>query len=141
VTVRIQILSSVVVVGLCALPAANILAAPPNIVVAGSCDGAGNSIFTITNTGGDMTTNYTWNIYQNSIFLTSGPFSLTAGQSMQLTINGLYGNVMVTIKNGTTPAAVEIASATAFCVTPTPTVTRTPTRTPVPPNIVVTGVV
>src|SRR5436853_30168 len=52
--------------------------APPIITVTGTCDGAGNSVFTITNTGGAMTTNYTWEIYQNSVFLTSGVFMLTA---------------------------------------------------------------
>jgi hypothetical protein len=93
---------------------------PPSITVAGSCDTFGNSIFTITNIGGAMTSNYTWELYQNNVFLTSGVFQLAAspgpGNSLQLTINGLYGNLAVAIKNGTTPAAVEIARATAFCV-------------------------
>ena len=91
---------------------------PPIISVTGSCDKFGNSVFTITNTGGDMQSNYTWEIYQEGTFLTSEPFSLTgsgANGSMILSINGLYGNVMVDVKNGTTPSAVQIASAIAFC--------------------------
>src|SRR5437762_3209896 len=110
--------------------------APPLITVTGSCDGAGNSVFTITNLGGAMTSNYTWEIYQNSVFLTSGVFQLAAfpgpSNSQQLTINGLYGTIMVAVRNGTTPAAVQIASASAFCVTPTPTKSRTPTITRTP---------
>jgi hypothetical protein len=93
---------------------------PPNITVSGTCDTFGNSVFTIKNLGGAMTTNYTWELYQNNVFLTSGTFLLTAAgtasDSQQLTINGLYQNITVAIKNGTTPAAIQIASATAFCV-------------------------
>lgn len=100
------------------LPAAAFV--PPNITVSGTCDTFGNSVFTIKNTGGAMTTNYTWELYQNNVFLTNGVFSLTAagtpGDTQQLTINGLYGTLMTAIKNGTTSAAVQIASATAFCV-------------------------
>lgn len=109
---------------------------PPNLTLSGACDGAGNSIFTIRNLGGAMTANYTWEIYQNSIFLTSGLFQLTAagttGDTQQLTINGLYGNLRVAVRNGTTPSAVEIGSATALCITPTPTITRTGTITKTP---------
>ena len=115
-------------------------ATPPNIVLTGSCDGAGNSQFIITNTGGAMTVSYTWELYQNSVFLTSGPFTLAAagnpGSSLQLTINGLYNNLMVVIRDN---LGVQLTSATVLCVTPTPTTTRTPTATPVPPNIVLTG--
>jgi hypothetical protein len=93
---------------------------PPNLTLNGTCDTFGNSVFTIKNLGGAMTTSYTWEIYQNNVFLTSGTFLLTAAgtsnDTQQLTINGLYGNVGVKIKNGTTPAAVEILSTTAFCV-------------------------
>src|ERR1700741_4587818 len=75
--------------------------APPNVTLTGTCDLFGNSAFTIKNIGGAMTTNYTWEIYQESAFLTSGTFMLTkAGTSsdtQQLTINGLYGNVSVAI--------------------------------------------
>ena len=98
--------------------------APPNLTLDGSCDGFGNSIFTIKNTGGAMTVNYTWNLYQNTVFLTSGPFSLTkagtTGDTIQLSINGLFGNVTVTVRdnNGT-----DLLSNTVFCVDPTPTVT------------------
>ena len=103
---------------------------PPNLTLAGTCDGAGNSVFTIANLGGAMTVNYTWELYQNSIFLTSGPFSLTAsgatGDTIQLTINGLYGNLAVTIRDN---KGDQINSATAFCTTPTPTITRTATIT------------
>ncbi len=96
----------------------------------GSCDGAGNAAFTITNTGGAMTVPFTWELYQNSVFLTSGPFTLTAagtpGSTTQLTINGLYGNLSVVIRdnNGT-----QVTSASAFCPTPTGTPTRTSTTT------------
>jgi hypothetical protein len=100
--------------------------APPNLTLTGTCDTFGNSVFTIKNLGGAMTTNYTWEIYQNNVFLTSGVFQLTAAgtssDTQQLTINGLYGNIAVAIKNGTTPAAVEITRVTAFCVE-RPTVT------------------
>ncbi|HEX3084498.1 MAG TPA: hypothetical protein VHP99_08265, partial [Pyrinomonadaceae bacterium] len=93
---------------------------PPNITLTGTCDTFGNSAFTIKNLGGAMTTNYTWELYQNNVFLTSGTFSLTAAgtpsDNQLLTINGLYQNITVTIKNGTTPSAVQILSATAFCV-------------------------
>ncbi len=106
---------------------------PPYIVLAGTCDGAGNSVFTITNTGGAMTVSYTWELYQNSVFLTSGPFTLTAngsaGNSTQLTINGLYGNLMVAIRDN---LGVQLTSDTVFCATPTPTITRTGTNTSTP---------
>src|SRR6478609_2808556 len=46
--------------------------APPNLTLTGTCDGAGNSVFTIKNLGGAMTISYTWEIYQNGVFLTSG---------------------------------------------------------------------
>ena len=89
---------------------------PPILGVVGSCDSQGNSIFTITNTGGAMTVNYTWELYQESIFLTSGPFSLTVasttGDKLQLSINGLYGNLTVRIKDNN---GVQIGSASAFC--------------------------
>ncbi|GAP16606.1 sortase [Levilinea saccharolytica] len=113
---------------------------PPNITLSGSCDGAGNSIFTITNTGGAMTVNYTWELYQNGVFLTSGPFTLTAagntGSSLQLTINGLYGQLTVVIRDNN---GVQVTSGAATCATPTPTVTRTPTATPIPPSITLSG--
>ena len=113
--------------------AAGPAAADPIIGVTGSCDGAGNAVFTITNSGTAMTSNYTWEIYQNGVFLTSGVFLLAGapgpGNTQQLTINGLYGNLRVDVRNGTTPAAVVVASATTVCVTPTPTPTRTFTRT------------
>ena len=54
------------------------VAPPPNITLSGSCDTFGNSQFTIKNIGGAMTTNYTWELYQNSVFLTNGTFMLTA---------------------------------------------------------------
>src|SRR6476659_5951189 len=77
---------------------------PPNITVSGTCDTFGNSVFTLKNLGGAMTTNYTWELYQNSVFLTSGTFLLTAAgtpsDNQQLTINGLYQNITVAVKNG-----------------------------------------
>ena len=113
---------------------------PPNIVLSGSCDGAGYSVFTISNTGGAMTVSYTWEVYQNGVFLTSGPFTLAAagapGDSTQLSISGLYGQIMVVIRDNN---GVQVASDTADCATPTPTVTRTPTATPVPPSIAISG--
>lgn len=106
---------------------------PPSITLSGSCDGAGNSVFTITNTGGAMTVNYTWELYQNSVFLTSGPFTLTAagntGSSLQLTINGLYGQLTVVIRDNN---GVQVTSGSATCATPTPTITRTGTSTYTP---------
>ena len=49
-----------------------------------------------------MTVNYTWELYQNSVFLTSGPFLLTAagtaGDHQVLTINGLFGVIEVRVK-------------------------------------------
>jgi hypothetical protein len=112
--------------------------APPNITVSGTCDGFANSVFTIKNLGGAMTTNYTWEIYQESVFLTSGVFQLTkggtTGDTMQLTINGLYGNIVVAVKNGTTPAAIEITRATAFCVDNHPSVTINQASTQVDPT-------
>ena len=113
---------------------------PPNIVLSGSCDGAGYSVFTISNTGGAMTVSFTWELYQNGVFLTSGPFTLAAagtpGSSTQLSISGLYGQIMVVIRDNN---GVQVASDTADCATPTPTVTRTPTATPVPPSIAISG--
>ena len=90
--------------------------APPVITVAGTCDASANSQFAITNIGGAMSVNYTWELYQNSVFLTSGPFLLTAagtpGATQVLTINGLYGVLTVRIKSNT---GVEVANATATC--------------------------
>ncbi|HQD64590.1 MAG TPA: hypothetical protein PLJ16_05135 [Casimicrobium huifangae] len=90
--------------------------APPVITVAGTCDASANSQFAITNIGGAMSVNYTWELYQNSVFLTSGPFLLTAagtpGATQVLTINGLYGALAVRIKSNT---GVEVANATATC--------------------------
>ena len=54
---------------------------PPNITLTGSCDTFGDSTFTITNTGAAMTVPYSWELYQNSLFLTSGPFTLTTRAS------------------------------------------------------------
>ncbi|HJV90785.1 MAG TPA: putative Ig domain-containing protein [Holophagaceae bacterium] len=89
-----------------------------DLLLTGTADIQGNSDFTIKNTGGAMTTNFTWEIYQNGVFLTSGPFQLTAagtsGDTQRLTINGLYGNVTVTIKDGTGPGATQIASVTVL---------------------------
>ncbi|WP_285725877.1 hypothetical protein [Geothrix rubra] len=89
-----------------------------NLVLSGSADLAGNSNFTITNLGGQMLSDYTWDLYQNGVFLTSGPFRLTAagtpGATSQISINGLYGNITVDIKDGTTASAVQIASSTVF---------------------------
>ncbi|HEX9010128.1 MAG TPA: hypothetical protein VF804_07160 [Holophagaceae bacterium] len=89
-----------------------------NLVLTGSADLAGNSNFTITNLGGQMLSDYTWDLYQNGAFLTSGPFRLTAagtsGATTQISINGLYGNITVDIKDGTTASAVQIASSTVL---------------------------
>lgn len=101
----------------------------PSITISGTCDGAGNSLFTITNLGGTMSVNYTWELYQNSVFLTNGSFMLMAGASTQLTVNGLYGTLSVQLKDNN---GVLIGSAGAFCVTPTPTKTRTRTITRTP---------
>jgi len=87
------------------------LAAPPNITVSASCDGAGNSNFNIKNIGGDMTVNYSWEIYQNSVFLTSGPFMLSGGASQILTITGLYGSISVAVRDENN---VELARVTAL---------------------------
>ncbi len=77
--------------------------AAPIITVAGTCDTLANSSFTITNIGTAMTVNYTWELYQNSVFLTSGPFLLTAsgtpGDHQVLTINGLFGVIEVRVKD------------------------------------------
>ena len=89
---------------------------PPNITLTGSCDTFGDSTFTITNTGAAMTVPYSWELYQNSLFLTSGPFTLTAngtqGSALQLTINGLYGNLAALAKDN---SGLQVANATAYC--------------------------
>jgi hypothetical protein len=99
--------------------------APPNLTVSGTCDTHANSSFVIKNLGGAMFVDYTWELYQNSVFLTSGPFRLTvAGSSsdtQQLTINGLYGSIMVKVKNDT---GAEILSSTAVCAVPTATINQ-----------------
>ena len=83
--------------------AASGASAAPIITVAGTCDTLANSSFTITNIGTAMTVNYTWELYQNSVFLTSGPFLLTAsgtpGDHQVLTINGLFGVIEVRVKD------------------------------------------
>ena len=97
---------------------------PPVLSIMGTCDNSGNALFVITNIGGMMAVNYTWELYQESIFLTSGPFMLTVasspGSTMQLSINGLYGNLTLDIKDNN---GVQITSATAFCPDYRPTVT------------------
>ncbi|HJW32119.1 MAG TPA: putative Ig domain-containing protein [Holophagaceae bacterium] len=89
-----------------------------DLLLTGTADIQGNSLFTIKNTGGAMNSNFTWEIYQNGVFLTSGVFQLTAagtpGDTQLLTINGLYGNVTVAIKDGTTASATQIASVTVL---------------------------
>ncbi len=93
---------------------------PPNLVMTSSCDAHANSIFVITNTGGAMYVPFSWEVYQNGGFLTSGTFTLTAAgtasDAQQLTINGLYGNLMVAVKNN---LSVQITSASAVCAEPT----------------------
>ncbi len=78
-----------------------------------------------------MTVSYTWELYQNGVYLTSGPFSLTAagtlGDATQLSISGLYGQIMVVIRDNN---GVQVTSDTADCATPTPTLTRTSTSMP-----------
>jgi hypothetical protein len=103
--------------------------APPIIGVTGTCDGSANSVFTIVNSGGATYVNYTYEIYQNATFLTSGLFSLTAvgtpNSVLQLTINGLYGAIELRIKN---PAGVQVASATAICGDPSVTINQATTQ-------------
>ena len=110
--------------------------ASPIISVTGTCDSSANSSFTITNTGAAMTLNYTWNLYQNGVFLTNGPFNLGAGGNLVLSINGLYGEISVTI---TDDSGNPVTNSSATCATPTPTLTKTPTATLVPPHITVSG--
>jgi hypothetical protein len=119
-------------------PTPTITLVPPEITVIGICDSQGNATFTITNTGAAMTVNYTWEILRNGNFITSGLFSLTAsapGNTLQLLITELYGNLRVNIKDD---YQALIATATAFCVSPTgtptrpPTITNTPTQTHTP---------
>ena len=99
--------------------------APPNLTMSGTCDTHANSSFTIKNLGGAMFVDYTWELYQNTVFLTSGPFRLTvagsSGDTQQLTINGLYGNIMVKVKN---EADVEILRSSATCAVPTATINQ-----------------
>lgn len=99
--------------------------APPNLTISGTCDAHGTSVFTIKNLGGAMFVDYTWELYQNSTFLTSGPFILTvagsSGDTQQLTINGLYGNIMAKVRND---AGAELLSSTAVCVVPTATINQ-----------------
>jgi hypothetical protein len=99
----------------------------PVITVTGTCDGAGNSVFTIINTGGAMTVDYTWRVYLNDTFFFSDSFSLNAAGNvndrMQLSNNGLYGSIKVIIWDNNN---TEVSSATSVCSVP-PNLTLTPT--------------
>lgn len=111
--------------------AAGTTSAAPILTISGTCDTLANSTFTIKNIGTAMPVANTWELYQNSIFLTSGPFTLTesgtAGDTLQLTINGLYGTIEVRVKDQNNALVVN---ATAVCVQrPLVTINQATTQT------------
>ena len=108
------------------------LSAPPVISVSGTCDTGGNATFTISNSGGDMPDVYTWEIFQETSLITNGAFILYAGDTLDRTTSGTYGNIRLDIKDN---FGTVIASETTSCVPPTETPTNTPTATLIPPNL------
>jgi hypothetical protein len=108
------------------------LSAPPDISVLGTCDTGGNATFTITNSGGDMTAVDSYQIFQESSLITNGSFILNAGDTMDRTTSGTYGNIRLDIKDD---VGTVITSETTTCVAPTETPTITPTATLIPPNL------
>jgi Tol biopolymer transport system component len=94
---------------------------PPKLELTGSCTANGAAAFVITNSGGDMATSSTWEIYQGSTKLAGDTFKLTKGETTQAAITGYYGTLTLKIVSG--PG--QGLSADTDCATPTPTPTPT----------------
>jgi hypothetical protein len=102
---------------------------PPNLSISGTCDTSGNASFTISNSGGDMPDVYTYAIYQETLLITNGSFILYAGDTMDRTTSGTFGNIRMDIKNG---VGTVVASKSTTCDRPTSTSTTTETSTNTP---------
>jgi hypothetical protein len=69
---------------------------------------------------------YTYAIFQETSLITNGSFILNAGDSMDRTTSGTFGNIRMDIKND---AGTVIASQSTTCVLATSTETETATST------------
>ncbi|MBN8655785.1 MAG: PD40 domain-containing protein [Anaerolineae bacterium] len=83
---------------------------PPLPVLAanGVCVSEGVATFNITNNGGDMPVPYTYTITDEAgNVIQNGTFHLAAGENIQLTVTGDYGNLTLTLSDasGTTVSA------------------------------------
>jgi len=106
---------------------------PPELELSGSCTANGVATFVIKNSGGDMATASTWEIYQGSTKLAGDTFTLDAGETTEASVSGYYGKLTLKIVSG--PG--QGLTADTDCAAPTPT--PTPTSTPVLPKLELSG--
>jgi hypothetical protein len=99
---------------------------PPNLTASGSCTLSGQATFTVTNTGGDMTSAANYTITGPAGTVKSGTIQLKAGQSTTVSVQGVLGLLTFSANVG----GVTI-SANTTCVEST--------KTPAPPSVTAQG--
>jgi hypothetical protein len=106
-------------------PTPTVTSGGPDVSISASCTPDAQGTFTITDTGGSMTSPGTWTLTLNGTPIATNTFQLLAGASTSVNTSGLFGTLEMIVSGGGIPAAV---SASTFCMSPTPT------PTPVPPT-------
>jgi hypothetical protein len=104
-------------------PSGPSIPAGPTFQVSAACAPDATGVMTITNTGADMTTPFTWRLSLNGTPITQNSFQLTAGQSFTISTSGLYGTLTLDVLDTTNTV---VATGSMFCLSPTATPTAVP---------------
>jgi uncharacterized membrane protein len=107
----------------CMSPTATPTAVPPSFQVSAACAPNSTGLMTITNTGGDMTTPFTWRVSLNGTPIAQNTFQLSAGQTFNINTSGLFGTLTLDVLDTTNTV---IATGSMFCLSPTATPTAVP---------------
>jgi hypothetical protein len=113
----------------CESPTATPTLTPPSFQVSAACAPNSVGVMTITNTGGNMTTPFTWQISLNGTPIAQNTFQINSGQSLNINTSGLFGTLILDVLDTTNTV---VATGSMFCESPTATATFTPNYSATP---------